>query len=149
MICQEVCKCLSFDCLLTTYDVNDSMFPLTFEVMSSENYEEWFWLLQNLKKVVRDKEVLIISNRHPVFICSILEVFGLENHVYCYHHLKANFSSFFSKHNTKRNKGKENALQFLDSISYAKLDHDYNDCLRVLLTKQSHHNNVMLVSKMH
>ena len=53
----------------TAYDVNDSMFPLTFEVMSSENYEEWFWFLQNLKKVVGDKEVLIISDRHLVFIC--------------------------------------------------------------------------------
>ena len=132
----------------TAYDVNDSMFPLTFEVMSSENYEEWFWFLQTWKKLLEIRKFL--SSRIDILSLFVgdkkLEVFGLENHVYCYHHLKENFSSFFSKHNTKGNKGKENALQFLDSISYAKLDHDYNDCLRVLLTKRSQHNNIMLVS---
>ena len=53
-------------------------------------------------------------------------MFGLENHAYYYHHLKENLSSFLSKHNTRGNKGKENALQFLDSIAYAWLEYDYN-----------------------
>ncbi|RVW61547.1 hypothetical protein CK203_066201 [Vitis vinifera] len=79
----------------TAYDANDAMFPLAFGVMSSENYDDWSWFLQNLKKLVGDKEV-------------------------------ENFSSFLSKHNTRGNKGKENALQFLDSIAYARLEHDYN-----------------------
>ncbi|RVW66338.1 hypothetical protein CK203_066281 [Vitis vinifera] len=108
------------------YDANDSMFPLAFGVMSSKNYEDWSWFLQNLKKVVGDKEVFIILDRHPTLFRSVPEVFGLENHTYCYHHLKENFSSFFNKHNIRGNKGKENALQFLDSIAYARLEHDYN-----------------------
>ena len=82
--------------------------------------------MQKLKKIVGDKEVVIISDRHPALLRSVLKVFGLENHVYCYRHLKENFSSFLSKHNTRRNKGKENTLQFLDSIAYARLEHDYN-----------------------
>ena len=90
----------------TTYDANDFMFPLAFSVMSLENYENWSWFSQNLKKVVGDKEVVIISNRHPAFLRSVPEVFGLENHTYCYCHLKENFSSFLSKHNKKGNKGK-------------------------------------------
>ncbi|XP_034674228.1 uncharacterized protein LOC117905411 [Vitis riparia] len=110
----------------TTYDANDAMFPLAFGVMSSENYDDWSWFLQNLKKLVGDKEVVIISDRHPALLRSVPEVFGLENHAYCYRHLKENFSSFLSKHNTRGNKGKENALQFLDSIAYARLEHDYN-----------------------
>ncbi|XP_059591763.1 uncharacterized protein LOC100245246 isoform X1 [Vitis vinifera] len=110
----------------TAYDANDSMFPLAFGVMSLENYDDWSWFLQNLKKVVGDKEVVIISDRRPALLRSVPEVFGLENHAYCYRHLKENFSSFLSKHNTKGNKGKENALQLLDSIAYARLEHDYN-----------------------
>ncbi|XP_059591679.1 uncharacterized protein LOC132253518 [Vitis vinifera] len=110
----------------TAYDANDSMFPLDFGVMSSENYEDWSWFLQNFKKVVAEKEVVIISDRHPALLRSVPEVFGLENHAYCYRHLKENFSTFVSKQITKGNKGKENALQFLDSIAYARLEHDYN-----------------------
>ncbi|XP_010659540.3 uncharacterized protein LOC104881341 [Vitis vinifera] len=110
----------------TAYDANDAMFPLAFGVMSSENYDDWSWFLQNLKKLVGDKEVVIISDRHPALLRSVPEVFGLENHAYCYRHLKENFSSFLSKHNTRGNKGKENALQFLDSIAYARLEQDYN-----------------------
>eukprot|EP00261_Vitis_vinifera_P038379 XP_019079622.1 PREDICTED: uncharacterized protein LOC109121562 [Vitis vinifera] len=110
----------------TAYDANDAMFPLAFGVMSSKNYDDWSWFLQNLKKLVGDKEVVIISDRHPALLRSVPKVFGLENHAYCYCHLKENFSSFLSKHNTRGNKGKENALQFLDSIAYARLEHDYN-----------------------
>ena len=54
---------------------------------------------------------MIISVRHLGLLLSASEIFGGESHVYCYHHLKENFSSFFSKHTTKGNKGKENALQ--------------------------------------
>ncbi|KAL6332956.1 hypothetical protein AAG906_019967 [Vitis piasezkii] len=97
----------------TTYDANDAMFPLAFGVMSSKNYDDWSWFLQNLKKVIEIRK-------------SVPKVFGLENHAYYYRHLKENFSSFLSKHNTRGNKGKENALQFLDSIAYARLEHDYN-----------------------
>ena len=54
------------------------------------------------------------------------ELFREENHGYCYHHLKENFSSFFNKYNIMRNKGKENALPWLDKIVYARLETDYN-----------------------
>ncbi|RVW21733.1 hypothetical protein CK203_108210 [Vitis vinifera] len=80
------------------------------------------------KKVVGDKEVVIISDRHPALLRSVPEVFGLENHAYCYRHLKENFSSFLSKHNTRGNKGKENALQFLDSIAYARNERHHSIC---------------------
>nr|CAN82614.1 hypothetical protein VITISV_036126 [Vitis vinifera] len=66
------------------------------------------------------------EHRHPTLLHSVPEVFRLENYAYCYCHLKENFSSFFSKHNIRGNKDKENALQFLDSIVYARLEHDYN-----------------------
>ena len=53
---------------------------------------------------------MIISVRHLGLLRSVPEIFGGENHAYCYCHLKENFSSFFRKHTTKGNKGKENTL---------------------------------------
>ena len=109
----------------TIYDANDSMFLLAFGVMSSKNYEDWSWFLENLKTVVGDKEVVIISDWHLDLLRSVLEIFGVENNAYCYRHLKENFSTFLSRHNTKGNKGKEGALKWLDSIAYAWKDEDY------------------------
>ncbi|RVW61841.1 hypothetical protein CK203_064365 [Vitis vinifera] len=62
--------------LAATYNANDSMFPLAFGVMSSKNYEDWSWFLQNLKKVVAEKEVVIISDRHPALLRSVLEKYN-------------------------------------------------------------------------
>ena len=100
------------------------MFPIAYGVMSSKNYEDWNWFLQNLKNLVGDKDVVILSDKHPGLLRSIPELFGEENHAYCYHHLKENFSSFFNK--------KENALQWLDKIVYARLEIDYNADLNEL-----------------
>ena len=49
----------------TSYDANDNMFPLACRVMRSENYDGWSWFLHNLKKIIGEKEVVIISDRHP------------------------------------------------------------------------------------
>ena len=54
------------------------------------------------------------------------KIFGLENHAYCYRHLKEKFSSFLNKQKTKGCKGKKNGLEWLDKIAYARLDTDYN-----------------------
>ena len=82
--------------------------------------------MQNLKKIIGEKEVVIILDRHPGLLRSVPEIFGEKNHVYCYRHLKENFSGYFIKHNTKGNKGKENELEWLDKIAYAKVHTDYN-----------------------
>ena len=70
--------------------------------------------------------MVIFSERHPSLLRSVPELFGGENHGYCYRYLKENFSGFFNKYNTRGNKGKENALQWLDKIAYAWLETDYN-----------------------
>ncbi|KAL6331864.1 hypothetical protein AAG906_020211 [Vitis piasezkii] len=69
----------------TTYDANDSILVM---------------VLGKAKIVVGNKEVIIISDRHSLCFSSVPEVFGIENHAYCYR--------------------KENALQFLDSIEYGR-----------------------------
>lgn len=110
----------------TTYDADDCIFPLAFGVMRSEHYDDWFWFMQNLKKVVGDRDVVIISNRHPDLLRSVSEIFGAENHAYCYRHLKEDFVSFINNESTNGKKGRGNALYWLDSIAHARLDYDYD-----------------------
>ena len=52
--------------------------------MSLENYEDWSWFLVNLKMIVGENEVVIISNMHLALLRSVLETFGAKNHAYCY-----------------------------------------------------------------
>ena len=116
----------------TYYDSNDNMFPIAYGVMSSENYEDWNWFLQNLKNLIGDKNMVILSDRHPIILRSVPKLFGGEDHAYCYRHLKENLSSFFNEYNTRGNKGKENVLQLLDKIAYTRLEIDYNAHLNEL-----------------
>ena len=88
----------------TAYDADDGMFPIAFGVVSSENYEDWLWFLQKLKDILQDKEVVIISDRHQAILRSVSQLFGVENHAYCYHHVKENFSSYMTKNNMKGKK---------------------------------------------
>ena len=68
----------------TTYDANDYMFPLAFGIMSSENYEDLSWFLVNLKTIVGENEVVIISDKHPALLRSVPEIFEADNHANCY-----------------------------------------------------------------
>ncbi|WJZ82782.1 hypothetical protein VitviT2T_002510 [Vitis vinifera] len=88
------------------YDADDGMFPLALGVVGSENYEDWYWFLEKLKGILDGREVIIISDRHQGILRSVSELFGVENHAYCYRHVKENFSSFFNRQNIRGKKGK-------------------------------------------
>ncbi|RVW30634.1 hypothetical protein CK203_041042 [Vitis vinifera] len=118
----------------SSYDADNGMFPLAYDLFSSKNYEDWLWFLEKLKMVIGERDVIIIFDRHQGIIHSVSEVFGSENHAHCYRHIKENFSSFLTKLNTKGRKVKENALQMLDSIAYARLDCDYEVAMDTLRT---------------
>ena len=120
--------------LASSYDADDDMFPFAYGLFSSENYEDWLWFLEKLKMVIGETKVIIISNRHEGIIRSVLDVFSSENHAHCYHHIKENFSSLLTKLNTKWRKIKENSLQMLNSIAYARLDCDYEVTMDTLRT---------------
>ena len=85
----------------SSYDVDDGLFPITYGLFSSKNYEDWLWFLQNLKGMIGERDVVIISDRHQSIIHSVLEVFRSNYHAHCYCHIKGNFNSFLTKHNTK------------------------------------------------
>ena len=90
--------------------------------------------MQKLKGILQDKEAVIISNRHQAILRSVFQLFGVENHAYCYHHVKENFSSYMTKHSMKEKISKEDALLLLDSVVYARLDDDYVIAMKKLKT---------------
>ena len=64
---------------------------------------------------------------------TVSELFGTENHAYCYRHVKEHFSSFLNKQKNVGKKGKEDVLLLLDNIAYARLDIDYNEAVEKLV----------------
>ena len=70
---------------------------------------------------------MIISNRHQGILRSVSKLFGTENHAYCYHHLKENFTSCFNRQNIRGKKGKEDVWALLDDIAFARLEAYYLD----------------------
>ena len=115
------------------YDADNGMFLLALGMVNLENYEEWYWFLNKLNEVLDGKKVVIISYRHERILRSVFELFGIENHVYCYRHVKEKFVSFFNRQNIREKKEKEDALLLLDSIAYAKLDIDYKEAFEKLV----------------
>ncbi|XP_034678805.1 uncharacterized protein LOC117909016 [Vitis riparia] len=115
------------------YDADDGMFLLALGVVGSENYEDWYWFLEKLKGILNGQEVIIISDRHQGILRSVSELFGVENHAYCYQHVKKKFSSFFNRQNIRGKKVKEDVLLLLDNIAYARLDIDYNEAFEKLV----------------
>ncbi|KAL6314386.1 hypothetical protein AAG906_021444 [Vitis piasezkii] len=99
-----------------------------YAIVSSENYYNWFWFLQRLKQLVGEMEVVIISGRHHAIIRSVAEVFGVENHAYCYCHLKEDFSHQLMM----GREDKDNALKLLDAVAYARLEIGYNSAMENL-----------------
>ena len=71
----------------------------------------------------------------------------IRTYQYCYRHLNENVSSFYSKKNTRESKGRNNAIQWLDKIVYARVDTEcnvhmhelckFNDALRHGLSKMN------------
>ena len=87
-----------------------------------------------MKLEIDEREVAIISDRHQGIIQSIAKVFGSEFHTHYYRHVKENFNSFLTKFNIRGKKGKENGLNLLDKVAYARLDNEYIVALETLRT---------------
>ena len=115
------------------YDAGDGMFPLAVGVVSSKNYEDWYWFLEKLKEVINGKKIVTISYRHQGILRSVFELFRTENHAHCYRHLNEYFSSFFNRQNIRGKKWNKDVLLLLDNIAYARLDIDYNEAFEKLV----------------
>lgn len=84
--------------------------------------------------MIGEREVVIISYRHQSIIHSVSKVFRSYYHAHCYRHIKKNFNSSLTKHNTRERKEKDNALEMLDVVAYACLECDYLVAMEMLRT---------------
>ncbi|RVW35805.1 hypothetical protein CK203_082530 [Vitis vinifera] len=66
----------------SSYDADDGMFLLAYDLFSSKNYEDWLWFLEKLKMVIGERDVIILSDRHQGIIRSVSEG-GNEGKMLC------------------------------------------------------------------
>ncbi|XP_054778280.1 uncharacterized protein LOC129286281 [Prosopis cineraria] len=114
-----------------TYDADNDLFPVAYAIVSGETLEDWSWFLQNVKDITRSLELTIVSNQNNAIIVAVQAIFGSgERHAFCYHHVKENFSTAFTKINRgKRHTSsnmKDDALKLLDAIAYARHEAEFN-----------------------
>ncbi|XP_026438694.1 uncharacterized protein LOC113337208 [Papaver somniferum] len=77
--------------MVATYVNGDNGFnPFAFGLVSSENKDNWFWFLENIKQVVDGRQIVFLSGRHEGLLQGIPRVFPDSYHSYCFYHIKCN-----------------------------------------------------------
>ncbi|XP_011629086.1 uncharacterized protein LOC105421833 [Amborella trichopoda] len=67
------------------------MFPLTYSIVDTEDYDNWFWFLDNLKSAIgMDQPITFISDRHVGLVNNVSDVFRNSHHAICEHHMIEN-----------------------------------------------------------
>ncbi|XP_026410020.1 uncharacterized protein LOC113305135 [Papaver somniferum] len=74
----------------TCVNGNDGFYPYDFAIVLSENKDNWFWFLDNLQKVVDDRPIVFLSDRHEGLLQGIPRAFPGSYHIYCFYHIKCN-----------------------------------------------------------
>ena len=87
-------------------DANNKVFPLAFAVVDKGLRPSWGWFLECLRisigHVIPDEGICIISNRHKVIKCTIIEWPRGDDgslrvfHRYCLRHVASNFNTHFN-----------------------------------------------------
>ncbi|KAL4587087.1 hypothetical protein LXL04_011737 [Taraxacum kok-saghyz] len=87
----------------TGVDGNNSIFPIAYCVLESENTQSWTWFLESLKKAIGTPSGLVISSDMQKGLeAAIMHVYPNVEHRECIRHLCSNFKKqfrgeFFSK----------------------------------------------------
>ncbi|XP_026400584.1 uncharacterized protein LOC113296494 [Papaver somniferum] len=81
-------------------DPDESIYPISFAVVDSENNEFWEWFMRKLVGVLGDKytmneDVVVATDRHPSISRAIRLAFPCANQVYCIHHLSENIKQTY------------------------------------------------------
>lgn len=115
----------------SSLDADNGMYPLAYGVVTSEDEDDWLWFLQQLKLVVRDREVVIVSDRNEIILSSVDNIFGADNHAHCYRHVQEIFNDYIdTNHDFKlKSQGKETACRYLNEIAFARTLEAYNNNL--------------------
>ncbi|XP_030924517.1 uncharacterized protein LOC115951450 [Quercus lobata] len=88
-----------------TTDANQKVLPIAFAVVDKESGPSWGWFLEclrtSIERVIENKDICIISDRHKGIKCAIREwprgQDGRERvyHRYCLRHVASNFNTHF------------------------------------------------------
>ncbi|GKB97036.1 hypothetical protein Tco_0983173 [Tanacetum coccineum] len=80
----------------TCVDGNNSLFPLAYSVLESENAESWTWFLENLRKAIGTSDGLVISlDMQKGLAIAIMQTYPNSEHKECIRHLYSNFKKKF------------------------------------------------------
>lgn len=117
---------------VSTLDADDELFPLAYGVVDTDNEENWLWFLENLKSILMDRHVVVVSDRNTSYLAAANKVFGSDCHnAHCLTHLKESLIYFIGsgpvlKLGTDKRKI---ALKLLDDIAYARTSDKYEETL--------------------
>ncbi|GFZ18247.1 hypothetical protein Acr_26g0015160 [Actinidia rufa] len=116
-------------------DANNDFYPLAYGVLTSEDKEDGLWFLEQLKLVVRDREVVIVSDRNSSILSGVDEIFGAENHAHCFRDVQEHFNTFIdTNHKFKlQSKAKETAHRYLNEIAHSRTTGAYEKALAYLM----------------
>ncbi|GFZ20794.1 hypothetical protein Acr_28g0014990 [Actinidia rufa] len=128
--------CTSTLLAASALDANNDIYPLAYGVLTSEDKEDGLWFLEQLKLVVRDREVVIVSDRNSSILSGVDEIFGAENHARCFRDVQEHFNTFIdTNHKFKlQSKGKETAHRYLNEIAHARTTGAYEKALARMCT---------------
>ncbi|XP_076931811.1 uncharacterized protein LOC143597102 [Bidens hawaiensis] len=80
----------------TGVDGNNSIFPMAYGVLESENKKSWIWFLELLKKTIGTPNGLVISSDMQKDLdIAITQVYPTVEHKECVRHLYSNFKRHF------------------------------------------------------
>ncbi|XP_026410997.1 uncharacterized protein LOC113306254 [Papaver somniferum] len=74
----------------TCINGNNEFYPFAFALVSTENKDNWFWFLENLKQVVDDRQIVFLSDRGEGLLQGIPIFFPNSYHNYFFYHIKCN-----------------------------------------------------------
>lgn len=77
-------------CLMaaTAKNGNDEFYPIAYGIVSHEDGANWVWFLKNLKKVVKGRQIVFLSDQGTGLLYDVPEVFPDAYHSYWYYHMK-------------------------------------------------------------
>ena len=79
-------------------DANNSIFPLAFGIVDSENDASWEWFFTKLRLALNGREhLIIVSDRHISIEKAVSKVYPEADFGICTHHLWNNLTSKFKK----------------------------------------------------
>ncbi|XP_028081574.1 uncharacterized protein LOC114282984 [Camellia sinensis] len=114
----------------------ESLFPVAFAIVDSENAVNWAWFLQNLANVVDgDRNLTFVFDRHVGIIESLPTVFPSAHHAFCMQQLQRNLKDKIKYVNKLYRIGLVSKLR---ECTYAPTVADFNEKIEVFIQSGRH-----------